>query len=786
MRKKSLTKIVLQDAYWNMTSVVISRIGALIFTILLARFLLPERFGIYSLAMSVALIFITFADMGINHTVIRYVSKELGENNKESANAHFKYILKIKLFLATISAIFLMALSYPISIFIFKKDFLAIPLFILGFYIFIIAMEGFFTSLLYVANKVNYISIKEVFSQTLRILLLLLVFFFLPEKYYVIGVILILSLTLLLTLIFGIYCSRKFLPFLFYKKTNVEIDKKAILVFLGYLIAGSLSLAFFSNIDSIMLGMFLEDISFVGFYRAAFALVASIGGLITFSSILIPAFAKVKKEDLQHIFDKAIKYSVIIIIPSAFGLAILGKYFIRAIYGYEYMGASLPLIFLSFVLIETGLTAIFYSVFSARGKPEAYAKVMFISAILNIIFNYILISFLIGVSELWAVGGAAIATLVSRYFYFIGLTFFLNKDLNIKFKKYFLIKPTIASVIMTGVLMLILSKIVDVNIIIGVLLVFIGIVVYFFSLFLMGGISKKDMHLITEILPQKKTKLAIISHRGLNFSKKDSFGESTLEAFEKHLDQGFGIEFDINFTKDSTVVYHDKNLNRLTDGRDIRAFEEISTKELREIEKNNSIKEKIPELKEVLMLIKKSGSNLNALHIKGEHQTKEKLKIIGEELKKHEEIFNKLLVFDLTPESAGYLKRQLPKLKTAISVSHEYDIKRYNKYVNKTLFSIDEAIKYKNIYDWAWMDEWDLLDKENNTKKLYTKENVEKLKDVGYEIAIVSPELHGGSPGLLGSEFHEDSKNKEMLFKRIKEIISLRPGAICTDYPEEI
>ena len=92
MRKKSLTKIVLQDAYWNMTSVVISRIGALIFTILLARFLLPERFGIYSLAMSVALIFITFADMGINHTVIRYVSKELGENNKESANAHFKYI----------------------------------------------------------------------------------------------------------------------------------------------------------------------------------------------------------------------------------------------------------------------------------------------------------------------------------------------------------------------------------------------------------------------------------------------------------------------------------------------------------------------------------------------------------------------------------------------------------------------------------------------------------------------------------------------------------------------
>ena len=50
----------------------------------------------------------------------------------------------------------------------------------------------------------------------------------------------------------------------------------------------------------------------------------------------------------------------------------------------------------------------------------------------------------------------------------------------------------------------------------------------------------------------------------------------------------------------------------------------------------------------------------------------------------------------------------------------------------------------------------------------------------------MTPELHGTSPGLLGGESHKHAANTEVLFERMREILSLEPDAICTDYPEEV
>lgn len=123
----------------------------------------------------------------------------------------------------------------------------------------------------------------------------------------------------------------------------------------------------------------------------------------------------------------------------------------------------------------------------------------------------------------------------------------------------------------------------------------------------------------------------------------------------------------------------------------------------------------------------------------------------------------------------------------APSVSHPFDIKRYNQAVSDTLISVEEAIKYKKegLYDWVWLDEWDRTDEDGGNKTLYNQEVFERLKSVGYKIALVTPELHGTSPRLLGGEAHPDAATKEKLFARIKEILSLSPDALCADYPEE-
>jgi glycerophosphoryl diester phosphodiesterase len=282
--------------------------------------------------------------------------------------------------------------------------------------------------------------------------------------------------------------------------------------------------------------------------------------------------------------------------------------------------------------------------------------------------------------------------------------------------------------------------------------------------------------------------MIILTHRGLEHSNENFYPESSYESFENQLSRGFGIEFDVNFAKDGIIIFHDSDLNRITNGEDKRLFSELSLSELKEIKFGKNKKGRFATFDEVLELIRKNKSEINALHLKGKYQTERELDILIKVLIKNKDILNKIIIFDVKPEAAEYLKSKIKELHLAPSVAHDYDILRYNSCVGNTLISIEDAIKYKKqgIYNWVWMDEWDTIDENGKEKKFYTKENFERLRKEGYKIALVTPELHTTSPGLYGGESHKDAKTKESLFKRIKEIISIKPDALCTDHPEEV
>lgn len=284
------------------------------------------------------------------------------------------------------------------------------------------------------------------------------------------------------------------------------------------------------------------------------------------------------------------------------------------------------------------------------------------------------------------------------------------------------------------------------------------------------------------------TRSQVFTHRGLEPSRENFYPESSYESFKNQLSRGFGIEFDPNFVKDGIVISHDSSLKRITGGKDMREFKNLNVSEITSIRYGNKKQGKTPTFDQLMDLIRKSKSAINALHLKGKFQDKHYLELLIKALNKNIDVLPKLLIFDAKPEVARFLKKKIPSLSIAPSVSHEYDIKRYNNAVLGTLISINEAIRYKKegLYEWVWLDEWDRSDEDGKGKTLINKETFSKLKDAGYKISLVTPELHGTSPGLLGGEAHPDAENKKRLFARIKEIISLEPDAICTDYPEEI
>jgi len=281
--------------------------------------------------------------------------------------------------------------------------------------------------------------------------------------------------------------------------------------------------------------------------------------------------------------------------------------------------------------------------------------------------------------------------------------------------------------------------------------------------------------------------MIILTHRGLEPSNLLAYPESSYKTFKDQINRGFGIEFDCNFAKDGIFVFHDFSLERISNGKDKREFKELNISEIKKIKLHNKSKfGRIAEIYEILNLIEMGRSTLNALHLKGKFQNKENVNRLISALKEHPLASKKILIFDIKPEIAQYVKLKFPEIKLAASVAKEFDIKRYGNLVYNTLLPLNEIIKLRKIYDWVWLDEWDTVSEHGKEELLNTSETFNILRKFGFNIALVTPELHGTSPSLYGGEFHKHAKDNQVLFKRIKELLKLNPDAICTDYPEEV
>ena len=104
----------------------------------------------------------------------------------------------------------------------------------------------------------------------------------------------------------------------------------------------------------------------------------------------------------------------------------------------------------------------------------------------------------------------------------------------------------------------------------------------------------EDEDIWTSFLMEK-----MFAHRGL--WNKD-YPENSLAAFKNAIENGYGIELDVNTIEDGTpVVFHDSKMSRMT-GKD-RYIQNLPKEELENITLLDS-EEKIPTLEEVLKLVK--------------------------------------------------------------------------------------------------------------------------------------------------------------------------------------
>ncbi len=89
-----------------------------------------------------------------------------------------------------------------------------------------------------------------------------------------------------------------------------------------------------------------------------------------------------------------------------------------------------------------------------------------------------------------------------------------------------------------------------------------------------------------------------IAHRGYH---NDMYPENSMGAFKRAIENGFGMEFDVQILKDDTlVIMHDDNLKRMT-GKDIN-LSDVNYSDIKDLTLLDT-DEKIPLFKEVLELV---------------------------------------------------------------------------------------------------------------------------------------------------------------------------------------
>lgn len=492
-------ELFVKNSFWNALSVIITKLGGIFFVILLARFLLPEKFGIYSLASTIALFILSLLNTALNQAVTRYVSESLQKNDKKQAGAYFNYIKKLKFLIYLVLTFLSLLLAYPLSIYLFQKPDLFIPLIMFSFYILLLSMQTFYESVFYAIKKVKFLTVKELFLQLIKIIICLTLFSILKASIPVAIFTIFLS-SLFTIIILKIYLKKNVL-FLF-DNSNILKESSRVNTFIKKSTVSSLLTNVSDNIDILILSFFVSSV-YIGYFSAAILILGGFFGIMSLSNLSLPLFTNSNELEIKKIFQYIFKYLALISIPLISSIIIFGRYILKFLYGNSYLEATVPLLILSIMLFEYPLTEHLKSFLLSKEKPGIIGKGAFISLIIDIPLNIFLLSIFSNKSPLFLMGIVSLSLIFSRLITMIYLFNYINKNFKISYKPHFLIKPLICSLISFIPFSFINIYIKDMTVLRGLIEILIAGILYIIILILLKGLEKKDFLFFKKILNLK-------------------------------------------------------------------------------------------------------------------------------------------------------------------------------------------------------------------------------------------------------------------------------------------
>ncbi len=439
-------------------------------------------YGIWAQINITVYLLFPLALMGLSMGVVRFLSSE---KDKEKIREGFFSVLFVVAFTGLLLSIVVFLLSDFLAASIFKDISTSGFVKVGAFLIFLSAIDQISIFYFRASRQVEIFAFLILF-QTVGQLILVLLFILLGFGLFgVISAVLIVQGLLFIISIYKIVSQIGF-----------EIPKfNQIGEYLKYsapLTPNSLFSWITNSSDRYMVSYFL-GLSQVGIYSASYA----IGNLINLFTtpiqlILFPELSRLFDEgkigEVKVYLGYSIKYFLLITIPAVFGLSALAKPILEIFTTQEFISGSIVIPFIALSGLLSGIFQIVINITHLVKKIKFNLYIHIFAALLNIVFNVLLIP-LIGIV------GAAIATLISYTSMVIIciLVSFKHIEFNLNFG--FIMKSIMASLIMFGFI----SRLNPSNIMDFFGLVVLGIFIYLATMILIKGISRNELNLLKSL-----------------------------------------------------------------------------------------------------------------------------------------------------------------------------------------------------------------------------------------------------------------------------------------------
>lgn len=472
----SQVRTIFKNMSWLLVSQIVASICGFIWTILIARYLGVNDYGILGFAISLTAIVAITLDWGISTHIVRHIATDYDSAPKYLGNAiPLKSIFTIGTIFITLIILILM-----------KSDELTITITLL-FLIerILISFIGLFNGCFQAFEEGKYQGIQNTLVNIILLIFILITIF---TDLGIYGISISYVVANVIALIYEYYVLQKHIA-----KPKFEFDKsfckKITILSLPFAITGLLYSIYYS-IDIVMLTSMVGN-SATGIYNATYKLISVLNLFYSiYAAVIFPVMSKFYKNDEKLLlisFEKSVKYLMLIIVPIAVATTLYSLDIIQLIYGHEYDAASSVLSILIWTVCLLFVSGACNTLLNASHKEVSVTKIYLIAAIFNVCLNFIMIPYL-------SYNGAAITTVLSDMLIMIIQCYVIYKLGHKPNKKLYL---DITKIIIGSAILGIALHILNLNMWIALP---VGIIIYFAVVYLLRVFDDDDKYVIKEIL----------------------------------------------------------------------------------------------------------------------------------------------------------------------------------------------------------------------------------------------------------------------------------------------